>query len=285
MNETVLAILKKAGTRPEFQTIFSTRFLWTDPHISKKMLDCHLDPDHDAASYRHETIKAAVSWMYDSFLAEKNNPAYLDLGCGPGLYTSAMASRGAKVTGVDWSESSIDYGRRHADESGLDVRYVQANYLELSLADKFDLISLISCDICALSLENVLKVFRLVKSVLKPGGVFVFDFHSLHHFSTRTEYSAWHYHETDSFYSTGKHGVFERRFRYDEQNSTLDKYTIVREDSIDELYLWHSFYRVESMTELLGQCGLKVSGVYGSIKGEAYSPDSMNPAISADSES
>ena len=59
--------------------------------------------------------------------------------------------RGADVTGIDFSKRSIDHARETAAAEGLSIRYINENYLELELNDRFDLITMIMCDFCALS--------------------------------------------------------------------------------------------------------------------------------------
>lgn len=50
----------------------------------------------------------------------------LDVGCGGGLLTEALAERGAEATGIDASEPSIRVARLHAEEAGVEVTYEQA---------------------------------------------------------------------------------------------------------------------------------------------------------------
>lgn len=47
----------------------------------------------------------------------------LDVGCGGGLISEALAKRGARVTGIDASATSIEVARRHAAQSKLDIDY------------------------------------------------------------------------------------------------------------------------------------------------------------------
>jgi len=49
----------------------------------------------------------------------------LDLGCGGGLLSEAMARRGARVTGVDASDAAIRAARSHGTISGVNVEYVR----------------------------------------------------------------------------------------------------------------------------------------------------------------
>ena len=47
----------------------------------------------------------------------------LDVGCGGGLLAEKIAEQGAIVSGIDHSELMIDVAQRHAQQSGLDIRY------------------------------------------------------------------------------------------------------------------------------------------------------------------
>ncbi|HLH12530.1 MAG TPA: bifunctional 2-polyprenyl-6-hydroxyphenol methylase/3-demethylubiquinol 3-O-methyltransferase UbiG [Methylovirgula sp.] len=48
----------------------------------------------------------------------------LDIGCGAGILSEALASLGAEVTGIDPAPSNIEVARRHAEKSGLAINYV-----------------------------------------------------------------------------------------------------------------------------------------------------------------
>ena len=106
MNKFPFEIFAQAAKKPDLFKESSHKTIWTDPHMAEQMLKTHLDPHTDLASYKSETIKAASEWMYKTFLENKDNPAYLDLGCGPGLYTSKIAEKGVRVSGIDFSENS-----------------------------------------------------------------------------------------------------------------------------------------------------------------------------------
>ena len=98
----------------------------------------------------------------------------LDIGCGGGLMAEAMASRGAKVTGIDLSEGALKVARLHLKESGrqVDYRHVSAEALAAELPGHFDIIT------CLEMLEHVPdpgSVIRAIASMLRPGGQVVFS--------------------------------------------------------------------------------------------------------------
>jgi len=108
--ELALEALGRLQDRPDLYSPGEEQF-WTDPHIAEQMLAAHLDPSNDAASRRPETIDREVDWLVTA-LGLKDGDRVLDLGCGPGLYSTRLARRGLQVTGVDFSANSIEYARR-----------------------------------------------------------------------------------------------------------------------------------------------------------------------------
>tara|TARA_R110000824_G_scaffold52692_4_gene146248 strand:- start:179377 stop:180102 length:726 start_codon:yes stop_codon:yes gene_type:complete len=93
----------------------------------------------------------------------------LDIGCGGGILSEAMAHRGALVTGIDMGEAPLSVAKLHLLESGLDIEYQQSSaeaYAQQHAAT-FDVIT------CLEMLEHVpdpASVLKACHSLLKPGG-------------------------------------------------------------------------------------------------------------------
>jgi SAM-dependent methyltransferase len=89
----------------------------------------------------------------------------LDLGCGQGVFSRALAEKGCKVTGVDLSPSLIEKAKTY--RSRMPVRYVCRDAAEIGDLGTFDALSAI------LSLQNMPHlgdVCRACAAVLRPGG-------------------------------------------------------------------------------------------------------------------
>ncbi len=93
----------------------------------------------------------------------------LDVGCGGGLLSEALARAGAEVTAIDLAPAVLDVARLHLHESRLQVDYreVGAEALAADMPAQFDLIT------CMEMLEHVpepASVIRACATLLKPGG-------------------------------------------------------------------------------------------------------------------
>lgn len=65
----------------------------------------------------------------------------LDIGCGGGLLSEAMARAGASVTGIDVTERNISVARLHAEQAGLAIDYRHSSAEALAAAgDRFDVV-------------------------------------------------------------------------------------------------------------------------------------------------
>src|SRR5262245_2005050 len=67
----------------------------------------------------------------------------LDVGCGGGILTEALAKAGAQATGIDLSKESIEAAKIHANKQGLKVDYRYENIEDTASqsAGEFDAIT------------------------------------------------------------------------------------------------------------------------------------------------
>jgi ubiquinone biosynthesis O-methyltransferase len=99
--------------------------------------------------------------------------AVLDLGCGGGFMSEALASRGAEVIGVDVSQGAIAIATRHAASRPFAIRYLVGSGEDLPLPNRC-----VDCVVCVDVLEHVRSLDQVldeIRRVLRPGGLFLFD--------------------------------------------------------------------------------------------------------------
>ncbi len=205
----------------------STSTFWTDPHISARLLEAHLDTSTDAASRRPAAIEATIAWLEATVI--RGPSRVLDLGCGPGLYARELARRGHRVTGMDFSERSVAYARESARAAGLDIEYAVADYVADELGSGYDLAMMIYCDLGALSPADRASVLRKVLRSLAPGGSFVFDFADDSVPGTSGEGRSWLLEES-GFWSPRPHLVLEETKTYPELKMVQRMALVAEED-------------------------------------------------------
>jgi 2-polyprenyl-6-hydroxyphenyl methylase/3-demethylubiquinone-9 3-methyltransferase len=93
----------------------------------------------------------------------------VDVGCGGGLLSEAMAAAGAHVTGIDLADESIAIAAEHARGAGLQVDYrtLPVETLAATAANSFDVVT------CMEMLEHVPEPASIVQActtLCKPGG-------------------------------------------------------------------------------------------------------------------
>ena len=131
---------------------------WWDPNSEFK-------PLHEINPLRLDWIDRHVG------LAGKN---VLDVGCGGGLLSEGMATRGANVIGIDLSEKPLGVARLHLLESGqkVDYRKIAVEQLAEEMPGAFDAVT------CLEMLEHVPNPSSVVAAcarLVKPGGEVFFS--------------------------------------------------------------------------------------------------------------
>jgi 2-polyprenyl-6-hydroxyphenyl methylase/3-demethylubiquinone-9 3-methyltransferase len=121
----------------------------------------------------HDINPLRLGWIEDRCggLAGKR---VLDVGCGGGILSEAMARAGASVTGIDLSDKALSVARLHQLESGVSVDYrlIAAEALVDEASGSYDLVT------CMELLEHVPDPGALVAAcamLAKPGALVVFS--------------------------------------------------------------------------------------------------------------
>lgn len=125
------------------------------------------DPDSEFAPL-HQINPLRVDYI-DRQCGGLDGKLVLDIGCGGGLLCEAMASRGARVTGIDLAEKSLQVARLHLHESGLEVDYQHASAEDFAADSdtRYDVVT------CLEMLEHVPdpgSIVHAAATLLKPGG-------------------------------------------------------------------------------------------------------------------
>ena len=94
----------------------------------------------------------------------------LDFGCGGGILTEPLARLGAKMTGIDSVNKTIQVAKKHAIDHGLEINYLNLDIVDLDPKLKFDVI------ICMEVLEHISNFeffFQSINKHLKKSGILI----------------------------------------------------------------------------------------------------------------
>jgi SAM-dependent methyltransferase len=210
-----------------------------------------------------------------------NRTEIADFGCGPGLYTNRLAERGVKVTGIDFSKTSLNYAKQVAAETKLNVNYVLMNYLDFETTNRFDLILMIMCDFCVLSPEQKKKLLSKFHSLLKPDGSVLLDVYTLNSFEQKEESATYERNQMDGFWSPEDYYCFVNTFKYEKEKVILDKYTIIEESRQRVVYNWIQYYSDESLVKEFKDNGFVIEHLFSDVSGKPYTADAKEIAIIA----
>jgi len=228
-----------------------TAFMWTDEHISKQLLNVHLNPDIDLGSRKKSTIEKTANWILNTE-KEKGKLDILDLGCGPGLYTEIFAKAGHNVTGIDISSHSIEYAEKSAEDKKMDISYLNINYLEVDLeSDNYDLVVMIFTDFGVLSPTERERLLKTIYRVLKKGGTFIFDVLKDIEIAKKTSPKTWEV-SNNGFWKESPYLTLSESFLYQEEKVILFQHIIIdTEEDIETYRFWTHFFSQNDVSKML----------------------------------
>lgn len=242
---------------------------WNDPHVSKGMLDAHLNPQLEGATREHAFVERSVEWIAGR-LPPTRYARLLDLGCGPGLYAERFCARGYDVTGVDLSERSIAYAKNSAQDKNLSIRYRLENYLELREQNEYDLITLIYCGYGSLPIYERRTLLKNVHRALRPGGCFLLDVYTPREYRNRPECMEIQTLEK-GFWFDAPHALIHSFFRFDDEKTYADRFVVITKSALYCHHMWsHAFTEAVLRGELL-DAGFADIERYGNVAGAYYS--------------
>ena len=228
----------------------------------------------------------------------------LDLCCGQGRHSIALAKTGLSVTGVDLSKEMLSIAQSTADESlfapasgenaatlqfsparggnaegkgGLTLLQADMRNLPDNLSNKFDAVIIMFSSFGYLeSEEDDQQVLHQIHKVLKPGGKLLMDLLNREWVIINNEEYDWHQHEDGRV-------VLERRQLNLEKSVNHLSYTEILPDGTrrEMSDLQMRLYTLTELTKMLTNAGLSLANVYGGFQGESYGVDTRRMIVIA----
>jgi len=200
----------------------------------------------------------------------------LDVACGGGRHSLAMARRGAMVTGIDLGPAAIATAQQRAKKAGLQTEFVQADVRRLEYAAVFDAVTFIFGCFTEMPRHDATEVLRRLSSSLRPGGLFVLDVYAPRFFAALDgEQEWWVGHDfiagrfpqlvlTEYFYYARYKTYARRDFICDARTGTIHTFGVSGQA-----------YALSELRRMLAAAGLSPTLVCGGWQGEEVTPESQ----------
>lgn len=101
--------------------------------------------------------------------AQLDDAAVLDVGCGGGLLSEAMARAGARVTAIDLAEDLVKVAKLHGIESGVQVDY-RVQPVEALAAERPGSYDVVTCMEMLEHVPDPAAILQACATLLRPGG-------------------------------------------------------------------------------------------------------------------
>jgi 2-polyprenyl-6-hydroxyphenyl methylase/3-demethylubiquinone-9 3-methyltransferase len=115
----------------------------------------------------HDLNPARLAFIRER--AELSGAVAVDVGCGGGILSEALAAQGAEVTALDVAPGALAVARLHLLESGLEVNYQQAT-VEQWAEQASGTADLLTCMEMLEHVPDPQSVLNACARLLKPGG-------------------------------------------------------------------------------------------------------------------
>lgn len=213
---------------------------------------------------RQQPVATAEAEQIAALLGLQPGQRVLDLGCGTGRHSVALAQLGLEVTGLDLSEVLLEQAQRTARTADVEVRWLRRDMRELDDLDPFDACVSLYTAFGFFGDEEDQEVLRQITAALRPGGALLLDL--TNHLGYLRRFPAEVWHETDeavtreqNHYDATTGFLVTRRTGFPKQGGRIDL-----PPSAVRAYLPHELQR------MLRRAGLHVERLLGGLGGLPY---------------
>jgi SAM-dependent methyltransferase len=255
---------------------------WNEAGFSARMLGEHLSQDHDAASRRYAIIDKQVEWIFHTLLND-HSARVLDLGCGPGLYTSRLAHCGCSCSGIDFSPASIAYAIEQARREKLDCNYSEGDLRNIDFGTGFDLVLFIFGELNVFRPQEARLILKKARAALESGGLLVLEPHTFEAVKELGLAPVSWYSAKKGLFSEMPHFCLQENF-WDESSCTAtSRYYIVEASSavVTRYAATAQAYTPKQYQDLLEEIGFKDIQFHPSMEGRERAETRALMAISA----
>jgi len=188
----------------------------------------------------------------------------LDLCCGPGRCSVALAKRRFTVTGVDRTKFLLDEARARARAARVKIEFVHKDMRDFARPDYFDLVlSMYTSFGYFEDKDEDMAVLHNIHASMRKGGAFVIDTLGKERLAKIFLASSVNEISDGSL-------LVERRQAVDDWTRMRNEWILIRKGRAKSYEFTHRLYSGQELRELLERAGFKRVKLYGSFDGAPY---------------
>ncbi len=239
---------------------------WWKNYFGKEYIETY-----QQAGFFDTTSRQANFLVKNVFPKKAHN--ILDLCCGHGRHSIALAKKGYNVTGLDYSAYAIKLAKTEARQKKLDINFITGDARNFKLGKKFDVVINMFTAFGYGSRDEDRKIIKNAAAVLKINGVFFIDLMSLPWL--------WRNFKPVSRQRLDGYIVVAKR-KFDFVDNLIRETRIITQGKKSRKLQNHNrFYTLPELTELLRNEGLRVTKSWGTFLGKPYGFDSKRMLVAA----
>jgi ubiquinone/menaquinone biosynthesis C-methylase UbiE len=265
---------------PDFDSKINENDFWTDGYISEMILKQQLDPTYEGGSRLYSEIIDAVNFITTNIEISRCE-TLLDLGCGPGLYSSLLCKHVNNVIGIDISQTSLNYALTKAKNESLNIEYILENIIEMKAFPKAEIVLLVYSIFGCLSFEERKELIIKINKCLPINGYFIFDVFSENAFYNQIDKRDWSI-EEKGFWSPLSYLLLKQTIVSSLDMEILHRYIIIEESCKYKTFLFkEKYFNLLEINNFLNSFGFSIDLSFGSLTGIPISNTTNDIAIIA----
>jgi SAM-dependent methyltransferase len=201
-------------------------------------------------------------------LTKPKGKGALDLCCGPGRCSVALAQRGFAVTGVDRTKYLLDKARARARAAKVKIKWVQQDMRDFVRPDSFDLVlSMFTSFGYFDNKKDDITVLENMFASLRSGGACLIDVKG-------KECLARILQPTTSDIMPNGAKLVQRHEIFDDWTRVRNEWILIHRGRSKSFKFHVTIYSGQELRDRLESVGFRDVTLYGSLDGEEYGPDS-----------
>ena len=197
-------------------------------------------------------------------LTKPAGKSVLDLCCGPGRCSIALAKKGFSVTGVDRTKYLLEQARAKAGSARAKIEWVQKDMRDFVRADSFDLVlSMFTSFGYFDNQRDDLVVLRNMLASVKLGGACLIEL-------LGKEHLAKIFQPTISTLLPDGTIVVQRHEIFDDWTRVRNEWLVVKKNRVKRFKFHHRVYSGQELRTLMAHAGFVGVKLYGNLDGDAY---------------